>query len=89
MSPDLALCVSTIPLTFPRFPAKHGPNTDPIRPSTRDLDSLPLEVAEVGSVSMIGERPLTDRRLHVVRERIELQHAHWELRPWQWFLRCI
>jgi hypothetical protein len=31
MSPDLASCVSTIPLTSPHFPANHGPNTDPLR----------------------------------------------------------
>jgi hypothetical protein len=55
MSSDLVFCVSTLPLASPRFPANHGPNTDPFAVS-KEFDHLALSRV-AGSVHAGG----TDR----------------------------
>lgn len=97
MPSDLAFCVSTIPLTSPRFPANHGPNADPLQPSTRDFDCrLPSteHAGESGSVSNDRREPLADRDLHVGegddgtrgagRARPGAAAQGDSLRPWSW-----
>lgn len=97
MPSDLAFCVSTIPLTSPRFPANHGPNADPLQPSTRDFDCrLPSteHAGESGSASNDRREPLADRDLHVGegddgtrgagRARPGAAAQGDSLRPWSW-----